>query len=345
MTRKPKTEAETAETETEAGDGGDEGPPKTPAQMQRERVRRAVAFLYDLQRLRIACGHRATDGNKNEELEETEKEFLGATGRGLRDLEINAFKEVKRLLKGIPIWEQWIKLQKGVGPGIGGILVSSIDITRSSTPSQLWSFCGLAVIVGADGVGHAPRPVKGQKLNYNSWLRSKLVKVAADCFIKANSPWRKVYDDCKHRRNSQRVPVCMACEGSGVSRYTKTKSATRETHPCDNCEGRGGNCKWGRSDAHRDQDARRIMMKMFLLQLWTTWRTLEGLPVRVPYHEEKLSMKHSGGEIDGTGTRGKSPAPVSPAPAPLPPPDTDEVDIELEALEEEETLRTGTRTK
>ena len=268
--------------------------PLTPAGERRMRVKRAVKFLYDIQNLRIACSLRATDGPGDIVIDEPEKEFLGKTSDGLHGLEKAAVKEVKRQLAGIPIWERWLKHQKGVGPGMGGVIVGSFDIERQSTPSKMWAFAGLAVVDG-----RAPHPVRGQKLNYNAWLRAKLVKVLAECFIKTGSPWRKVYDDRKLYRRSQLLDVCMACEGTGKSRYTKVPGATRETHPCDNCKGRGGACMWGKSDAHRDRDAKRYMIKMFLLELWTHWRKLEGLPTRTPYHEEKLGRVHSGAAIGG----------------------------------------------
>jgi hypothetical protein len=46
------------------------------------------------------------------------------------------------------------------------------------------------------------------------------------------------------------------------------------------------------SDGHRDHAAKRYMVKMFLKDLYVAWRTMEGLPVRVPYQEEYLNHVH-----------------------------------------------------
>ena len=113
--------------------------------------------------------------------------------------------------------------------------------------------------------GKAQKPTRGEKLPYNAFLRAKLCGVLGAVLLKLNpsvpltgevSPWRKCYDDYKHRKQS---------EG------------------------------WGTSDAHRHAAAIRYMVKMLLADIWTKWRTYEKLPVRPSYHEEKLGHKHSGG--------------------------------------------------
>jgi hypothetical protein len=118
--------------------------------------------------------------------------------------------------------------------------------------------------------GKAMRPTKGQKLPYNSWLRTKLVGVLGSVLLKVGSPWRKFYDDYKHRKQS---------EG------------------------------WGRSDAHRHQAAIRFMVKALLLEIWKEWRFFEGLPVRPSYQEEYLKHQHHSiaGSSEGGGYEEASP--------------------------------------
>jgi hypothetical protein len=214
------------------------------------------------------------------ELDDKDREFLASMGTGLNELEKQALRHVKARLKGIPIYEKWLKDQKGVGPTMAGVLLAQIDITRCNTPSQLWAYCGLAVAED----GKAVRRKKGEKLKYNPWLKAKVTKVLAESFIKAKSPWREFYDNYKTRKENQLVDKCMACGGSG-----KIKTAT-----CLNCKGKGGPCAWGASKAHRHNAAKRYMVKMFLLEFWLKWREIEGLPSRVPYAEEYLNRVHHG---------------------------------------------------
>jgi len=97
------------------------------------------------------------------------------------------------------------------------------------------------------------RPEKGEKLHFNKFFKTKMVGVMAGCLLKANSPYRKFYDDYKHRLASTNK---------------------------------------GRNDGHRHQMALRYMVKMVLLDIWKGWRELEGLSVREPYQEEYLGHQH-----------------------------------------------------
>jgi hypothetical protein len=47
------------------------------------------------------------------------------------------------------------------------------------------------------------------------------------------------------------------------------------------------------SDNHIKNMSIRYMLKIFLLDLWSKWRELEGLPVSAPYEEDKLGIVHS----------------------------------------------------
>lgn len=101
--------------------------------------------------------------------------------------------------------------------------------------------------------GKAQRPTKGEKLPYNAFLRAKLIGVLGSGLLRNASPWRKFYDDYKHRKQS---------------------------------------AGWGVSDGHRHKAATRYMVKIMLLEIWKAWREFEGLPVRPSYQEEKLGHVH-----------------------------------------------------
>lgn len=308
--------------------------------MDKEKIKNAVRFFYDLQELRMQSSNRAQKKSKTIALDEHDKTFMKKTGDGLAALEKEALKEVMRLIKHHPAWG-WLKDVRGVGPTMAGVIISEVDINRCTTVSKLWAYCGLAV--GPDG--KADRKKKGEKLKYNPWLKSKVLKVLGDSFIKSCSydsevgyctsavlrdadgkqvtyvdeatgkrkkvmkkvplpegvtPYRKYYDDKKHRRENQSVDKCQACEGKGVvirvCRDEETvpgQKKTRNTIECPNCKGGKVKPMWGASQDHRHKDAVRVMIKQFLLDLWVYWRTAEGLEVRPSYAEEKLGIKHS----------------------------------------------------
>ncbi len=293
-------------------------------------LQQAVHFAYDLQKLRIQQGNRAgpqADASPAK-LDEKQARFLGYAGGKLELLEQDAFKETKRLLAQHPIYDHWLSKQKGCGPTMSAVIIAFIDIRKVEMCSQLWAWCGLAVRSGpctvckgkgvlisvsngapgpcyaCDGtstVMEADRRRKGEKTRYNPWLKSKIIAVLGSSFIKANSPWRSHYDGYKNRKKNQIVDRCMLCHGTGKY-VSKPKPGAvdvdeagiklRADGVCSNCEGKGGGCAWGKSDAHRHAAAVRYMVKMFLQQLYVEWRTLEGLSVRAPYQEQYLGHKH-----------------------------------------------------
>lgn len=148
--------------------------------MDKEKLKNAVRLFYDLQELRMQAGNRSARKTKDTTLDDEDKAFLADTKKRLSELERCALKEVTRLLKYQPIWD-YLQEIRGVGPTIAGVLISEIDIRRCNTVSQLWAYCGLAV--GPDG--KATRKRKGEKLSYNPWLKTKVVKVLGDSFIKS----------------------------------------------------------------------------------------------------------------------------------------------------------------
>ena len=245
------------------------------------RLRYTVRYFYDIQRLRIAASNRGvekkqTDPAKMIELSESDQLFFDQTGKNLRALENQALKEVKGLLDHFTI-STWLLDQHGIGPTMAGVICSSFDINRAHTVSALWAVSGLNVVDGK-----APRPKKLEKLKYNAWLRTKMVGVMGSNFLKLRSPWRKYYDNYKHRKETQVMPTCMGCNGTGKTGRGK----------CENCEGGTKPAPWGMSKGHRHNAAIRYMVKMFLAGLYKEWRTIEGLPVRVSYQEQYLGHKH-----------------------------------------------------
>lgn len=222
----------------------------TPAKKQS--LRRAVRYFYDLQKLRIQSGNRAGPQGEGAEaeLDDGDQAFLERQSVGIKELEKSSLKEVSRLLKGEPIFERWLSEQRGCGPTMSGVILAEFNIENCHTVSKMWAYAGLGVDTRS---GKAPRRKRGEKGNWNPFLRTKLVGVLGPCMLKANSPWRKFYDDYKHRKAS---------------------------------------AGWGESDGHRHNAAIRYMVKMFLLELWKIWRTMEDMPTPDTYAEAKLGIAH-----------------------------------------------------
>lgn len=189
------------------------------------------------------------------------------------DLETDEYRHFKRMehvLEDVPIYAEYLKHIRGIGPAMAGVIVSEIDISKARYPSSLWKYCGIDT--AEDGKGRSRRSEHLVKVKYrnkdgvesernsitfNPFLKTKLIGVLANSFIKlANPIYAPIYRDYKHRL---------------------------ENHPA----------HADKTKAHRNNMAKRYMIKIFLTHLYNKWRILEGLEVAPPYHEAKLGIIHS----------------------------------------------------
>ena len=145
----------------------------------------------------------------------------------------------------LPIWGTkdnpgWLQSQKGIGVKLGAKLICIVkEYDRFVRPSSLWAYMGV-------GDASKEKRVHSKQLHHNPKGRS-LLYVIAESFIKQNSePWRSIYD----------------------ARYAYTVITHPEWH---NIRAEG---EKNMNPGHADKDARRIMMKAFLLQfLVEYWRS------------------------------------------------------------------------
>jgi hypothetical protein len=187
----------------------------------------------------------------------------------LEDQEIRQFKSLGSILEDYPIYNEFLKDVKGIGPAMAGVIISEIDITKARYPSSLWMYAGLDV--AGDGRGRSRRAehlVKRQYKNaagedaernsitFNPFLKTKLIGVLGSSFLRAgDNKYSQIYRDYKNRLQNR----------PDLSEESK---------------------------ARRHNMATRYMIKQFLCDLYNAWRPLEGLPVAPPYAEAKLGLKH-----------------------------------------------------
>ena len=157
--------------------------------------------------------------------------------------------------------------------------------------------------------GKSARPIKGEKLVYNSFLRSKLVGVLAPVLLQTGNysctlchmPAKKREKEFVHRDEESkckrkvmtREEVVFGNQSPFVKFYWDFKHRWQTA-------GKGVN------DAHRHQAAMRYMIKMLLAEIWGEWRELEKLPRRPLYVEEKLGHIHGGGKSSNNQLLGES---------------------------------------
>ena len=241
---------------------------------QKKKIRELVEVYYDYQDCRVGTSNRLAvkkDG------EEQNKEFPQVPLKEIpeivdildnaRDLENNISKLIKNELKGIPIYEKFLKKVKGCGYIMSAVLISYIDIEKATNASKIVQYAGLnsgmvlgkkkndkGEIVTTGDLVRGDKATKGYLLPYNKKLKTKLLGVLADCFIKSNSQYKVYYDNYKTRLSNSEAFV------------------------------NGTNRKWkDEPKAHIDRASRRYMVKIFLQDLYGVWRSIEGLEVREPY--------------------------------------------------------------
>jgi len=279
----------------------------------RQAIRLAVRGFYDLQQLRIQTGNRLVNhylnkmgiepGQKKNSTvnlitKQLEAEYklvtdgLASEGRKysfkpnglisdfaeyslvnlyfrLRNEEKQAEKFIAMQVKQHPIWEAFLKDIKGVGYLMAGVLISEIDITKAKYVSSIWAYAGLDVTKDGKGRGKYTEHLieveykakdgtvkKKKSITFNPFLKAKLLGVLAGSFLKSKSPYADIYYNYKHR----------------LENHPKYKDDTA---------------------GHRNNMAKRYMVKIFLKDLYPVWRKLEGLEVHLPYEESKLGIKHT----------------------------------------------------
>lgn len=228
-----------------------------------------VQEFYDVQKNRIRtmnrCGSKK-DGTLQKGSNRDISNFLAERVKTYQEMEAATLKEIKKQLKDFPIYTEFLKGVKGVGPLMAAVIISEYDIEIATTVSKMWKYTGL--VPGFDKLE------KGKKSPFNKWLKTKMVGVLADSFIKTRSPYRMFYDDYKHRLES-------------LPEDEKERKLAKSKNPINKHKEYAG---------HIDRMSKRYMIKMFLQHLYVEWRTIAGFQVRAPYAEEYLGKKHKTGQ-------------------------------------------------
>ena len=187
--------------------------------------------------------------------------------------EAKHFRQLEKVLTEYEIYTHFLKNVKGIGPAMAGVVMSEIDIHKSKYASSIWKYAGLDV--AQDGKGRSRKKEhlieteytdtegktkKKMGISFNPFLKTKLVGVLGSSFLRVgvkDNPYRAIYDNYKNRLENSPA-------------HTE------------------------KSKGHRHNMAIRYMVKMFIIDLYKVWRTVEGLEVYPPYHEAKLGLKHGG---------------------------------------------------
>jgi len=202
--------------------------------------------------------------------EEESKALVGGLLKVYEKVEDQIIREAARQLKGLPIWEQWLREVRGIGRTLAIQLIAHIQpIGNFANVAKLWSYSGLHV-----KNGRAPRRKRGEQLHQNEQLLMLAAQIG-DCFIRTGGPYRELYDRYKARDKKKHPEKVLDAD-------PKTGKARLNAQ--------GGKI-YLYTDLHMHRRARRWAVKIFFSHLWQVWRELEGLSAPGPYPIECLGHK------------------------------------------------------
>lgn len=235
-------------------------------------------------------------------------------------------KMLKEILKRFPIWNEWLSKVDAIAHSSGGYILGEFDIYEATTVSKMWQYAGLnpglvrgmkrvkvkdykesmgeiktkildekgkvkEYIILTNTLVKGDRPTPGFVLPYNKNLRTFLIGILAENFIK----FTRLGSSCK-KLKGEHAPDC-SCERSPyyLNFYLPYKARLKqEASPVKSMGTKDDGKPWQEVSAnHHHFAAKRYMIKMFLLDLYIQWRTIENLPVRKPYAEEYLDKVHN----------------------------------------------------
>jgi len=132
----------------------------------------------------------------------------------LEKAEENQFKRIKTVLSNFPIWTEYLEKVYGIGPALGGVIISQIDIEKATYPSALWRLAGLDVawdnkgrskrknhLVQKEYIDKTGKVAMKASITFKPLLKTKLMGVLASSFLRCGekSPYTKMYYSYKNR--------------------------------------------------------------------------------------------------------------------------------------------------
>lgn len=169
--------------------------------------------------------------------------------------EKQAFKELKPLLKEIPLWV-WIQTVKGLGLNFGVKLLCYLrDVKRFPNPSKLRKYCGTTP---------DSKLRRGQEAHFNPELKGIMLGQIAKNFLMANGQYKVVYDTKKAYYLTKYAKELELTE----KKKEQKKKITKED--------------WTKLRCHNY--AMKAMVNRFLVELWMAAHLVEGQePPTNPY--------------------------------------------------------------
>ena len=217
----------------------------------------------------------------------------------LLNAEKDSFKLLEHELDSVPIYTDYLKPIRGIGPAMAGVIVSEIDIHKSEYSSSIHKYAGLDVVI----LFKCPNCTKYAHPEDSDMICPKceagVLELVGEGRSKKEHHLIEVEYVDKNGKTATRKSITFnpflktkligvlgpSFLRAGDNKYSKIykdykfRLQNMEKHK-------------GKSKLHIHNMSVRYMVKFFLIDLYAEWRAKEGLPVTAPYHERKLGIVH-----------------------------------------------------
>jgi hypothetical protein len=220
------------------------------------------------------------------------------------------FRMLGKLLKDIPIYTNFLKGVKGVGPAMAGVLISEVDIHCAEYPSSLWAYAGLDSVTVAVYTNKHGKEIRlppwaldvfyeenGPSAEYLAEGKYPITFISVGRSMKAECLVKRKYidrDGEEQEKNSITFNPFLKAKLMGVlsTSFLRTGSPYAENYYRYKARIENSPKHMEKTAVHRHNMALRYMVKRFLVDFYTAYRGMENLPVATEYSEGKLGMVH-----------------------------------------------------
>lgn len=172
--------------------------------------------------------------------------------------------ELAKLARQLPVYA-WAKGVKGLGDlGLAIVVGEAPILGQYKNEYKLWKRLGLGLVSTSSGPIRQQKRTNVDQANAHAFAPSRRAEIFTLQEPLLFSQWKAARDEDGNNpaKSGKAIAVPAHPDGPYGAVYAARKARTKETHP-----------EW--VGAHRECDARRIMIKALVADLWREWRKCE----------------------------------------------------------------------
>jgi len=268
-------------------------------------IRSLVEVYYDFQDQRIITNNRINMNTKRNNFTEEQLKQYGVLEimKNAEQFEKDVKKRLEMQIKQYDIFKLYLTKIQGIGPIISAGLLAYIgDVNRFDNISKLWQMAGFGMNTYCKKCKKPTSEIvvfqkaDGKKTKTK---RMKAMLICPECNKKTIPMIQKRQIGYMSNWNDKFKVLCWKV-GQSFIKQKASKSGYRKLYDEIKAKERLKNPKRKKvkgkvmfNDGHIHNRALRKVIKIFLANLWITWRQMEGLDVTAPYIINKKNSPHN----------------------------------------------------